>query len=360
MKRWFHAPVTIAASLALAGGAMSAATVPAAASGVHDNFAYGAYAPTGAITSRLHGLAESPPQETTVVANVDVSGLLSSGAAIDSALTSGSSSKIPHVRASTSWASNGTTYTFTLVAAQVASFCTNSSSSASAFTRIFRGKLTESAQTGSTTATTVYHLPRRPSATHAYTYNGGTVTLNEQTVMHGMLETQGIAVTTPAQTLWIAVTGCEPGGGPGAIANGGFESSASSVAPWSTTGTVAVESAGVHGGSNAAQVGPATKPGTAGSSTISQTFIADGNELSLWYERRCSTGTGNDASITLTDLTSGTPTTPLPSACATDANWAQLSADLRPGDTYTLTLTNDNGTVTANDTLLDDVAVSYV
>ena len=59
MQRWFRATAAIGVSAALAGVTvlLAAAAGPAAAGSVHDNFAYGSYAPAGAITSRLHGLA---------------------------------------------------------------------------------------------------------------------------------------------------------------------------------------------------------------------------------------------------------------------------------------------------------------
>jgi hypothetical protein len=204
----------MAGSLAVAGGAFVVAAVPAAAGPPPPgNYAYGSWAPAGAIKGAQNGRAQAPPAETTVAYNVNIYGLLSTGTTTDTAGASSAYAKVTYPSASTSWTVGPTTYTLSLSASQVASYCTSKPLTSSV--NIISGVLTETATdavTGVLESYQLFNLPQLPARNQTYSYNWGTVTLNHRVVLGGpTLETQGINVITSAgQKLVIAVTGCTP------------------------------------------------------------------------------------------------------------------------------------------------------
>lgn len=149
--------------------------------------------------------------------------------------------------------------------------------------------------------------------------------------------------------------------GPDPVVNGGFETG--TFSGWSASGpATSIVSSGQHSGSHAAQAGSAS--GSNGSSDIAQTFTAKAGDsgLAFWYDVNCSSlNSGDGASATLTDHTTGTASTVFGPDCPIgDSGWVQVNAPLTAGHSYTLTLTN---TDTMNDptfptyTLFDDVSV---
>ncbi|MFI9324516.1 hypothetical protein ACIGXI_32680 [Kitasatospora aureofaciens] len=127
-------------------------------------------------------------------------------------------------------------------------------------------------------------------------------------------------------------------GGGSAIVNGGFETG--NLTGWTGTGSAAANTAARHTGSYGAQFG-STSPG--GDSSIAQTFTAPAgsSKLYFWYSNTCpDTVTYDWVTATLKDNTTGVTTTVLAKTCAATATWANKTATVTPGHSYTLTLSN--------------------
>lgn len=144
---------------------------------------------------------------------------------------------------------------------------------------------------------------------------------------------------------------------PPGITNGGFELGTSG---WTTSGTASTVNIGCHGGSSCAQAGAASA--TNGDSTLSQTFQpgAGQSQLSVWYSNHCpDTVVFYWVTITLRDDTTSTTTTMLARRCAPSPTWTNVTAPVRVGHAYTLTLINhdDNYSADPTYTLFDDVVV---
>jgi hypothetical protein len=109
-----------------------------------------------------------------------------------------------------------TTYTLSLSASQVATYCNDNSGTPTASVNIISGTLAETAVTtltGVQTGYQVLNLPQLPAIDQTYSYHGASVFLNAQSPPLGGLQTVGIYVNTPApQLLFIAVTGCGENG----------------------------------------------------------------------------------------------------------------------------------------------------
>jgi len=143
------------------------------------------------------------------------------------------------------------------------------------------------------------------------------------------------------------------------ILNGGFE--AGTLTSWTPAGAAAVTTLTPHTGSFDALLGT-TNP-TNGDSKVSQTFTvpAGASSLKFWYQMSCPDTVRYDwATATLTDLTSGTTTTPLPKTCGTTATWRQVSSAVTGGHRYTLTLVSHDDNYAGDPThaSYDDVALS--
>ncbi|MBD0692761.1 putative Ig domain-containing protein [Streptomyces sp. CBMA123] len=147
-------------------------------------------------------------------------------------------------------------------------------------------------------------------------------------------------------------------GGGNAITNGGFE--AGNLSSWTGAGSTSATSSAAHSGSYGAMVG-STNP--TGDSSLAQTFTAPSgsSKLSFWYSNTCPDTVSYDwATATLKDNTTGTTTTVLAKTCAATASWANQTAAVTPGHSYTLTLSNhdDNYPGDPTYTYYDDVTVS--
>jgi hypothetical protein len=141
------------------------------------------------------------------------------------------------------------------------------------------------------------------------------------------------------------------------VTNGGFESGLSG---WTRAGSTARVSSPVHGGANAARIGSTSPSRT---SSLAQTFTVQSgqSQLSLWYRMTCRDPVTSDwFTVTLTDTTTGTTTTPLGRTCATSGSFLQVTAPVIVGHTYRITMTNrdNHATGRATFTVVDDVAVT--
>jgi len=137
----------------------------------------------------------------------------------------------------------------------------------------------------------------------------------------------------------------------GAITNGDFESTLmggpdediSGMFGWAATGAFVTNQAGV------ARLGSVS---TSGDSSITQDFAvpatATSAALSLQYMNYCEGTLSNDwATAMLADRTTGTTTAVLPKTCAKMNGFSTIAASLAAGHSYTLTLTNRDGTANA-------------
>ncbi|GAA2025768.1 glycosyl hydrolase family 8 [Catenulispora yoronensis] len=162
---------------------------------------------------------------------------------------------------------------------------------------------------------------------------------------------------THTATFSLAVTG--PGGGGGAIVNGGFESG--SLTGWTVnSGSASAVSSPVHAGGFAALVGAGAE--TNGLSKLSQKFTAPSGSstLSLWYNVSCTDSSGGYATVLLVDNTSSSTTRVLNRVCTTGQGWKSASAALTAGHSYTVELeSRDDGVSgTPTNAVYDDVTVS--
>jgi hypothetical protein len=99
MKRGMTGVIKIAGSLAMAGGLIAMAAMPAAAAA--PNEAYGAAA-TGLISASPLGLATYPGTSPVTVANVNIAGLLTTGVVTDTAGPTTASSAVASIAATLS------------------------------------------------------------------------------------------------------------------------------------------------------------------------------------------------------------------------------------------------------------------
>ena len=183
------------------------------------------------------------------------------------------------------------------------------------------------------------------------TVNAGTAAPGSYTLT--VTGTEGAA--THSATVALTVSSGGTGGG---IVNGNFETG--TLSGWSSTGTTAVVAGGAHSGTYSARVG-GTSP-TSGDSSIAQTFSAPstGGQLSFWYNVNCpDTLTYDWATATLKDNTTGATTTVLPQVCNATGTWAQVTASLAAGHSYTLMLIShdDNYSTDPTYTGFDDVTI---
>jgi len=142
------------------------------------------------------------------------------------------------------------------------------------------------------------------------------------------------------------------------IFNGGFETG--TFQGWTTHGATSIVSTGVHAGKYAARIGRRTA--TAGSSSIAQTFTANGTRLSFWYDQSCpDTVARSWATATLTDNSTHRAVTLLARSCVRNSGWKKISSALTAGQSYTLTLTshddNDRKARDGSYLLIDDVTI---
>jgi putative Ig domain-containing protein len=199
------AALVTAAPASAAGAAHPARPLTAGATG--DNSSYGSSAPDGPHTAAPQGLAQSTGHTTTIVNSVGISGLLSTGIALDTASTTTAFSRVSSVRAHIS----GSGHVLSLTASQISSTCRSDTVTASA--SIVGGVLTEDG------VSTV--LPPHPTVDESIPIAGGTLTLNRHiSASGGGVEAQGFRLhftgTTPTQDLYVAISVCNR---PGTTAN---------------------------------------------------------------------------------------------------------------------------------------------
>ncbi|MGZ3678116.1 MAG: hypothetical protein ACXVDI_06050 [Ktedonobacterales bacterium] len=141
--------------------------------------------------------------------------------------------------------------------------------------------------------------------------------------------------------------------------NPGFETG--SLSGWTVSGAATSISTTAHSGSYAGEAG--SSAATNGDSSLSQTVTipSGATSLSFWYRVVCpDTVTYDWATATLKDNTTSTTTTILAKTCTNTGAWAQVTASVTAGHSYTLTLIShdDNYAGDATYTLYDDINVS--
>ena len=193
---------------------------------------------------------------------------------------------------------------------------------------------------------------------------GATATFNPTTLNGAGSSTLTIATTasTPSGTYQVGVTGSDTdathsatfaltvtGGStsPNDITNGGFETG--TLTGWTSTGTASVVGSPVHSGSHAGKAGT-------GNGTLSQTFTAHHTALSLWYVQVCGQSAFGISTVTLTDNTKNSSQQLLNQFCGQGpSGYAKLSATLTSGDSYTISIGNqDFGFGGGAATVIDD------
>jgi hypothetical protein len=183
--------------------------------------------------------------------------------------------------------------------------------------------------------------------------------------------TVATASTTPAGSYTITITGAGTSAThtttysltvtaptTGGIVNGGFETG--DFTGWTRAGSTAISTT-AHSGTYSAMVGSSSPFN--GDSSIAQTFTvpSGSGSLSFWYRVVCpDTVTYDWATATLKDNTAGTTATVLAKTCSNSGTWAQVTANVTAGHSYTLTLIShdDNYPGDPTYTLYDDVALS--
>ncbi len=200
---------------------------------------------------------------------------------------------------------------------------------------------------------------------------GVTATLNPTSVSAGASSTLTLSVSSSAAagSYTVTVTGSGATGAThsttvaltvttGGIVNGDFETG--NLSGWTSAGTTSVSTT-AHAGKYSGMVG-STSP-TNGDSSLAQTFTAPTGmtQLGLWYRVVCPDSVKYDwATVTLKDNTANTTSTLLGKTCTNSGSWAQQTASLTAGHSYTLTLLShdDNYAGDATYTLYDDVTLS--
>lgn len=197
MKRGMTGIVKIAGSLAMAGGLIAMAAMPAAAAS--PNRAYGAGA-TGLISASPIGLATYPGTSPVTVANANIAGLLTTGVVTDTAGPTSGSSTVANITARLSALA-------TLGATAVSSSCTFNTTT---------GKVSGTASiTGGAVhilGLPVINLTATPAKNTGVSVPGvATLTLNKQTTAgDGTLTVTAIYVSLlgSTQTLSLGVSVC--------------------------------------------------------------------------------------------------------------------------------------------------------
>ena len=205
--------------------------------------------------------------------------------------------------------------------------------------RIYRGSSTPPPNGALVTSTGYTDTTVAAGTAHSYTVTAVSTSGAESA------RSNSVSVTTPAAS-----------GGTGGVVNGDFENN--SLAGWAATGITSVAATG-RTGSHAAQLG-STSP--SGESAIAQTFTAPTGTtgLSFWWSSTCPDTVNYDwATATLRDNTTGTTISPLARTCTSSSAWAQVTAALTAGHSYTLTLVNhdDNYAGDATYTRFDDIGL---
>lgn len=229
-----------------------------------------------------------------------------------------------------------------------------------------------SVQAGQSTTTTVTTAVTAGSAENITLAasglpSGATATFAPTAINGAGHSTLTIATTssTPSGTYQVGITGSDSdathsatfaltvtGGStpPSDIVDGGFETG--TLSGWTSTGTTSVIGSPVHSGSHAGQAG-------AGNGTLSQTFTAHHTGFSMWADQLCGQSAFGFSTITLTDTTSNTSQTLLNQFCGQGpTGYQQLTATLTSGDSYTITVDNQDfgfggGAATAVDDVTD-------
>lgn len=202
--------------------------------------------------------------------------------------------------------------------------------------------------------------------------SGATASFSPSSVSSGGSSTMTISTTSATAPGSYAVTVTGTGtsathttsytltvnGSSSGVANGGFETG--TFSGWTTSGVTSITTTTPRTGTYAGQGG--STAATNGDSSIVQTFTAPTGTtgLSFWYSMTCpDTVTYDWATATLRDNTTATTTTPLAKTCST-ATYAQVSAAITEGHSYTLTMTShdDNYATDASYTKFDDVALT--